>query len=68
MWRCRCGTNVRAITEMDQANIDHPGRLNADCPKCGETQIIYGHRIVIVTGDNARNNHINVDPVIQKGA
>jgi len=52
MWHCKCGTNVKAVTEMDRANIDHPDRLNAVCPKCGETQIIYGHRLVIVTGDN----------------
>jgi hypothetical protein len=52
MWHCKCGTNVKAVTETDRANIDHPGLLNAVCPKCEEIQIIYGHRIVIVMGDN----------------
>ena len=35
MWNKRKSGN-----RMDQTNIDHPGRLNADCPKCGETEII----------------------------
>jgi hypothetical protein len=49
-WRCQCGTVVKVVTETDRANSDAPDRLNAECPECGEAQVIYGHRIVSVTG------------------
>jgi predicted RNA-binding Zn-ribbon protein involved in translation (DUF1610 family) len=58
MWHCKCGTNVKVVTETHRANIDHRDRLFAACPKCGETQIIHGHRIVSVTEDSFQDSKV----------
>lgn len=49
-WKCKCGISVQVITETDRANSDHPDTLKAACPNCDDKQVIYGHRIVSVSG------------------
>jgi 5-methylcytosine-specific restriction endonuclease McrA len=57
-WRCKCGTTVTVITETNRSDSEIPARLKAACPKCGDSQTIYGHRIVTIkaahpTGDQS---------------
>jgi hypothetical protein len=54
-WRCKCGTSVKVVTETDQANSEYADQLDARCPRCGEPQLIQGHRVMSVTA-NAQTN------------
>ena len=48
-WRCKCGVTVKVITETDRARINEDIRHEAQCPNCGDRQIVYAHRILAVT-------------------
>jgi hypothetical protein len=48
-WRCKCGVTVKVITETDRTRINEDIRHEAQCPSCGDKQIVYAHRIVEVT-------------------
>jgi len=48
-WRCKCGVTVKVITETDRARINEDVRHEAQCPNCGDRQIVYAHRILAVT-------------------
>jgi hypothetical protein len=48
-WRCKCGVTVKVITETDGTRINEDIRREAQCPNCGDKQIVYAHRIVSVT-------------------
>ena len=48
-WRCKCGVTVKVITEIDRARMNEDVRLEAQCPNCGDRQIVYAHRILAVT-------------------
>jgi len=48
-WRCKCGVTVKVITETDDTRINEDIRREAQCPNCGDKQIVYAHRIVSVT-------------------
>jgi hypothetical protein len=50
-WRCKCGVSIKAITETDKARIDDNVRLEVACPKCGDKQLVYAHRIIEVTAE-----------------
>jgi hypothetical protein len=45
-WRCRCGVNVKVITESDRSMR---GRmLDVACPRCGVKQMVYGQTLIVV--------------------
>ena len=45
-WQCKCGLKIMVIGEMDRNN---PSETTiAECPSCGDRQVIYAHRIVCV--------------------
>jgi hypothetical protein len=48
-WRCKCGVTVKVITETDRTRINEDVRHEAQCPNCGDTQIVYAHRVLEVT-------------------
>jgi hypothetical protein len=48
-WRCKCGVNVKVITETDRTRISEDVRHEAQCPNCGDRQIVYAHRVLEVT-------------------
>jgi len=48
-WRCKCGVSVKVITETDRARINEDIRHEAQCPNCGDSQIVYARRILAVT-------------------
>ena len=48
-WRCKCGVNVKVITETDRRRISEDVRHEAQCPNCGDRQIVYAHRVLEVT-------------------
>jgi len=48
-WRCKCGVNVKVITETDRTRINEAVRQEVQCPHCGDRQIVYAHRILEVT-------------------
>jgi hypothetical protein len=48
-WRCKCGVTVKVITETDRARINEDLRREAQCPNCGDGQIVYAHRVLKVT-------------------
>jgi hypothetical protein len=48
-WRCKCGVSIKAVTETDKLHIDDNVRIEVTCPKCGDKQPIYAHRIIEVT-------------------
>jgi hypothetical protein len=41
--------SVKAITETDRARIKEVERIDANCPRCGDVQPLYAHRIVAVS-------------------
>ncbi len=47
-WRCKCGVTVKVITELDPSRVIED-RHEAQCPNCGDKQIVYAHRIIEVT-------------------
>jgi len=53
-WNCKCGITVKVITETDPERINEDIRHEAQCPNCGDKQIVYAHRIVEVTMYNAK--------------
>jgi DNA-directed RNA polymerase subunit M/transcription elongation factor TFIIS len=50
--RCKCGVTVKVITETDRAKIADVKPVIAACPKCGDKQAVYAHRIISVTTEN----------------
>jgi len=48
-WRCKCGVTVKVITETDRVRINQGVRHEAQCPNCGDKQMVYAHRILQVT-------------------
>ena len=50
-WRCKCDASIKAITETDKARINENVRLEVVCPKCGDKQLVYAHRIIEVTAE-----------------
>jgi hypothetical protein len=54
MWRCKCGMSVKAVTETERARIKEVERIDANCPRCGDAQPLYAHRIVTVTCEVAK--------------
>jgi hypothetical protein len=50
-WRCKCGASVKAVTEIDKTRIKDNVRLEVACPKCGDKQLVYAHRIIEVTAE-----------------
>jgi len=54
-WRCKCGVTVKVITETDRARINEDVRHEAQCPNCGDRQIVYAHRVLEVTMYNDEN-------------
>jgi hypothetical protein len=46
-WRCKCGTRIKVLGAVDK---DHPrATVVAECPTCGDKQVIYAARILFVT-------------------
>jgi hypothetical protein len=50
-WRCKCGISIKVLTETDKARINEGTRIEVDCPKCGDKQLIYAHRVIEVTAE-----------------
>jgi len=46
--------SVKAVTETDRARIKEVERIDANCPKCGDAQSLYAHRIVDVSCEIAK--------------
>jgi hypothetical protein len=49
-WRCRCGANIKVVGETER-NKPLATAL-AQCPKCGDQQVIYAGRIIAITVEN----------------
>jgi hypothetical protein len=48
-WRCKCGVRVKVISQTPQ---DRPSATQtAACPKCGDSQLVYGETILSITVD-----------------
>ena len=45
-WRCRCGANIRVVTEGDAAKQGETTRVQ--CPRCGDSQVVYGVKVISV--------------------
>ena len=45
-WQCKCGVNITVIGEFDSAKPSET--IVAECPKCGDRQTIYAHRILSI--------------------
>ena len=52
-WRCKCGVSIKVLTETERARIDKDIRNEVACPKCGERQVIYAHRVSSITIEKA---------------
>jgi len=50
-WRCKCGTFVRVFAQADSDRT--PPKQTVSCPNCGDQQIVYGDKIISVTGDKS---------------
>ena len=48
-WRCKCGVTIKVVTETDRARSEEHARVAVSCPKCGDEQSLYAHRIVSIT-------------------
>jgi hypothetical protein len=47
IWRCKCGARINVLGEADQ---NQPlATAVAECPTCGDRQVICGARILSVT-------------------
>ena len=56
-WHCKCGVAVKVITETDETDrtgMNEDIRHEAQCPNCGDKQIVYAHRIREVTMYNEK--------------
>jgi hypothetical protein len=47
-WRCRCGASIKVVAE-DGAKRGETTRV--ECPRCGDSQIVYGVRVISVEDD-----------------
>jgi hypothetical protein len=48
-WRCRCGVNIKVVGETERKK---PLATSiAQCPKCGDQQVIYSGRILSISID-----------------
>lgn len=46
-WRCKCGVRIKVIGETPK---DKPSATQSvSCPTCGDSQTIYGEKVVSVT-------------------
>jgi len=50
-WRCKCGADIKVVTETDRTEIEYHIRITVSCPNCGERRLIYAHRIVEVSAE-----------------
>jgi len=50
-WRCKCGVNIKVEGEYERAR---PLATSiAQCPKCGDRQVIYSGRIITTIVEEA---------------
>jgi hypothetical protein len=45
-WRCKCGAHIKVV---GQAEKNQPSTQKAQCPKCGDSQLIYCEKILSIT-------------------
>src|SRR5262245_58713547 len=50
LWRCKCGTRIKVIAEIDSSP---PATQMASCPQCHETRPISVDRIITVMKDSS---------------
>jgi hypothetical protein len=55
-WRCKCGIRIKVVGETDRRQ-PHVTSV-AECPNCGDEQIIYAARIVSTTQESDETAHI----------
>jgi len=55
-WRCKCDASIKAITETDKNRINENVRIEVTCPRCGDKQLVYAHRIIEVTAEKSDAN------------
>jgi hypothetical protein len=48
-WRCKCGVTVKVATETDADGIHDDVRVEAECPICGDKQLVHAYRIIGIT-------------------
>lgn len=54
-WRCKCDTRIKVVSETPK---DNPLATSmAECPKCGDQQVIYGVRILSITVEQEETAH-----------
>jgi hypothetical protein len=54
-WRCKCGAHAKVVGQTPK---DKPSATEkAACPQCGDTQIIYGEKILSITSDAQNVGH-----------
>jgi hypothetical protein len=46
-WRCKCGTRIKVLGAVDKDHLQ--ARTVAECPTCGDKQVVYAARILFVT-------------------
>jgi hypothetical protein len=49
VWWCKCGVQVKVIGQTDWYTPHE--KVTAECPNCGDRQVIYAHRIISVTAE-----------------
>src|SRR5262249_32224080 len=48
LWRCKCGTGIKVIAEIDSSP---PAKQTASCPKCYALHAVHADRIITITED-----------------
>ena len=51
VWRCKCGIEVKVVTETDGARIGLDDRVIATCPLCRDEHVLSAHRVISITTD-----------------
>jgi len=54
-WRCRCGVNIKVVGETERA--EPLATALAECPSCGDLQVIYSRRIISIDIEEEKPAH-----------
>jgi hypothetical protein len=54
-WRCDCGIRIKVIGEIEAHHA--LASSIAECPRCGDQQLVYASQIVSVSEDVDETNH-----------